>query len=162
MDRWKRCAAWLGLTGACLFAIGCGSDVPDPASDANANNGTPVAGDGGAAAAPAVAAAGAPKGDDAAATEKPAAETPKEQPKEQAKGNAATSEMLALSGGNQPAPGGGGAAPGPQPSAPGPGAAPAAPGPAHPDREHRDQAAAQAPGWVRTPLACRAGAQRAG
>ncbi len=36
----NKCSAWLGLAGACLFVIGCGSDVPDPASDSKAADGS--------------------------------------------------------------------------------------------------------------------------
>ncbi len=140
----KRCAAWLGLAGACVFVIGCGGDVPDPASDANAAGGSPGGGGSAPAAAPApqVAANDAPKAEEAApAPEKgqEAAEAPKEQPKEAAKGqggnNSTTSEMLAMAGGSNAPPAGGGASPppagggaSPQPSAPGgpntPGTAP--------------------------------------
>ena len=57
----KHCSAWLGLAGACLFVIGCGSDVPDPESDSQAAAGQRSSGGAGAAApAPAVAAAAAP------------------------------------------------------------------------------------------------------
>jgi hypothetical protein len=122
----KQCSAWLGLAGACLFVIGCGGgDVPDPESDSQAASGSAPAGGGAPAAAPAaapaVAAADAPKAQEAAPADAPPAqsEPPKDQPKGQ--GGSTTTEMLALAGGNSPAP--------PAEAAP---AAPGAPGGAAP------------------------------
>jgi hypothetical protein len=130
----KRCAAWLGLAGACVFAIGCGSDVPDPGSDANAAGDSAPAGGGGqragAAPAPAVAANDAPKAEEATPAQGPqGGEAPKDQSKGQGD-KSATSEMLALSGGPNAPPAGGGS---PPPAAPGgapPPASPPASGPA--------------------------------
>jgi hypothetical protein len=127
----KNCSAWLGLAGACLFVIGCGSDVPDPESDSQAAAGSAPPGAGAAAPAPAVAAAAAPTAPAVAAADAPKAqeaapadappaqaEAPKEQPK--AQGGGTTAEMLALAGGNNPTP--------PSEAAPGaPGAAAPAP-----------------------------------
>ena len=167
----KRCAAWLGLAGACVFAIGCGSDVPDPESDANAaadnapgGGGSPEPAAAGAAA-PAVAANDAPKAEGATPAQGPqGGEAPKDQSKGQGD-KSATSEMLALSGGPNAPPAAGGGGGSPPPAAPrwsrlhrglrppANGAAP--PGPGAPRRGHRRQAVMGGQRWVQARPGCR-------
>jgi hypothetical protein len=157
----KRCAAWLGLAGACLFAIGCGgSDIPDPGSDANAAGGNPPGAGGGGpepgggAPAPVVAAAEAPQADAAApAPTPPAAGKEGEAPKEQSKGNSTTNEMLALSGGANPPAGGNESPKQPEPGAPpaggaNPGSPPAGGAPNSGSSDPRARGGASGPGQM--------------